>query len=143
MPESATCPGCRQYPVTLTPTRRLRAHNDTMGKPCPGKGFSVDQPMYPQLVKLWGWETGHELMKREFPEWPTPMETGPHPIGALQKIVMKAYPGADAFGYTSGKGITFCVSKRWYFAAPDGHVGEKYPTRVDAADAADEYLKEN
>jgi hypothetical protein len=142
MRTSATCPGCRQYPVTVTPTGALRAHDSGNGIPCPGKGFRLDQPIYPQLIKLWGWETGQKLMKQEFPEWVSPMDSGPHPIGTLQKLVLKAYPSADAFGYTSGRGITFCVSKRWYFATPDGHVGEKYPTRVAAADAADEYLKE-
>lgn len=92
MPNSATCPGCRNYPVTVTPTGALRAHDTGTGKPCPGRGFRLDQPIYPQLIKFWGWETGQKLMKREFPEWVSPMESGPHPQGTLQELIMKAYP---------------------------------------------------
>lgn len=143
MPNSATCPGCRSYPVTVTPTGALRAHDSGNGVPCPGKGFRLDQPMYPQFIKLWGWETGQQLMKREFPDWVSPMESGPHPIGDLQKMVMKAYPSADAFGYGAGKGITFLVGRSSYFAAPDGHVGGPYMRRADAADALHHYIKEN
>lgn len=141
-----TCPGYHDQ-IALTRTNRLRAHDDPRtGEPCPGKGFCIEEPEYPQLIKLWGWETGIKLMKRANPGWLSPMESGPHPLGVLQEIIMKAYPGADTFGYAgaltgSGKGLTFCVRRWWYFAAPDGYVGEKYPTRADAAEGLHEYMK--
>jgi hypothetical protein len=143
MLNSWPCPGCRDR-VSLTRTKRLRAHDDPRtGQPCPGKGFCIDEPEYPQLIKLWGWETGNQMMKQRTPNWVPPTESGPHPIGALQKIAMEAYPGAESFGYGAGKGITFRVSRWWYFAAWDGHVGERYRFRPDAADALDEYVKQH
>jgi hypothetical protein len=142
------CPGCHDR-VTLTRTKRLRAHDDPRtGKPCPGKGFCIDEPEYPQLIKLWGWETGNQMMKQRTPGWVPPTESGPHLQGTLQKIIMKAYPSADAFGYAGpmtgpGKGLTFSVGRQWYFAAPDGHVGGPYMRRADSADAHGEYLKQH
>lgn len=134
------CPGCHDR-VYLTRVQRLRAHEDPRnGKPCQGKGFAIDEPEYPQLIKLWGWETGNRMMKQRTPGFVPPTENGPHPLGDLQNLTMKAYPGASSFGYGAGKGITFRVGKWWYFAAPDGHVGEKYRVRPDAADALHEYV---
>ncbi|MGW1436772.1 hypothetical protein ACWD7M_16175 [Streptomyces griseus] len=142
MAETWTCPGCSDW-VTLTPTRRLRAHDDPRtGEPCSGKGFCIDEPEYPQLIKLWGWETGIRMMKRRTPGWVPPTENGPHPVGTLQNLMLKAYPSAESFGFSSGGGITFRVGRWWYFAAPDGHVGEKYHFRQDVADALHEYMKE-
>ncbi|MFE6000395.1 hypothetical protein ACFQ6C_26600 [Streptomyces sp. NPDC056454] len=142
MAETWTCPGCRDS-VTLTPARRLRVHDDPRtGSPCSGKGFCIDEPEYPQLIKLWGWETGIQMMKQRTPGWVPPTESGPHPMGTLQDLMLKAYPScAESFGYGAGKGITFRVGRRWYFAAPDGHVGEKYPSHPNAADALHEYMK--
>jgi hypothetical protein len=148
MTDRWTCPGCRET-VALTSARRLRAHDDPRtSQPCPGKGFCIDEPEYPQLIQLWGWKTGIQLMKKRSPLWMSPPELAPHSRGALQKIVMKAYPTADAFNYTRpptgpDDSITFCVRRRWHFAAPDGHVGEGYASRSDAADAFDEHMKEN
>ncbi|MFJ4902963.1 hypothetical protein [Streptomyces sp. NPDC088727] len=141
MPNSWTCPGCHDS-VTLTPAQRLRAHDDPRtGQPCSGKSFCIVEPEYPQLIKLWGWETGIQMMKARTPGWVPPTERGPHPIGTLQNLMLKAYPSAGSFGYGAGKGITFRVGHWWYFAAPDGHVGEKYRFRPDAADALHEYVK--
>ncbi|MFJ6729424.1 hypothetical protein ACIQPQ_31430 [Streptomyces sp. NPDC091281] len=142
MINSWRCPGCRDE-VILTRTQRLRAHDDPRtGEACPGKGYCIDEPEYPQLIKLWGWETGQRLMDQQNPTgWVSPTKSGPHPIGALQGLIMAAYPIAGSFGYAAGKGITFCVSRWWYYAASDGHVGEKYRLRSDAADALHEYMK--
>ncbi|MER6606009.1 hypothetical protein ABT282_08835 [Streptomyces sp. NPDC000927] len=148
MTDRWTCPGCRDS-IALTRTQRLRAHPDPRtDQPCPGKGFCINEPEYPQLVKLWGWQAGIKIMKQQAPEWVPPTESGPHPLGTLQQIILKAYPAADAFGYAGAltgddSGITFCVSRWWYFAASDGHVGEKYPARANAADALHRYMEEN
>lgn len=145
MADRATCPGCRES-VSVTPTRRLRAHDARPGIPCPGKGFSLVEPIYPQLIKLWGWETGQKLMKREFPEWVSPEESGPHSPKDLQKLILKAYPDAKKLrlvgvvpGY-SDTGVTFTTGPgRWYYAAPNGHVGEGYASEAEAGDALDDY----
>lgn len=67
-----TCPGCRES-VAVTPTRRLRAHDDpSVGAPCQGKGFWLDRAAYPQYVELFGQERANEIMRGEFPGWEPP-----------------------------------------------------------------------
>lgn len=148
MPNRWSCPGCHDN-VILTRTNRLRAHEDPRtGDPCPGKGFCIEEAEYPQLVRLWGWETGNQMMKQRTPGWVPPTESGPHPQEALVEIITKAFPGADEVGYNGpmtgpGEGITFLVGRHSYFAAPDGHANGPYVRREDAACSLTEYMKEN
>lgn len=137
------CPGCLDQ-AALTVMNRLRAHPDPRtGDPCPGKGFCIDEPEYPQLIRLWGWETGQFLMKRENPGWTSPSESGPHPIGGLQQIAVKAYPRARFFtreGPLGSQGLVFRAGHQWYWMTCDGHVGERHKERVLALDSMYRHL---
>lgn len=147
-PDHWPCPGCSEY-VELTPSSLLRIHFDPATRArCLGTGFSIVRPSYPQYVKRWGWRRGNELEQRTCPTFVPPYARGlTYPPGALQELVLEAYPRADRFGFAGSvvgecRGLTFTTAvRRWYYVTAGGCVGEGYTSRADASEAFIEQMQ--